>query len=173
MHEYVIAGVGSWPRAIVALMRNYELGGWEFVAANLTAELALVADADLSNPIWENEMKRSLALPFAAAMFGALAGLYAAPAVADEFTPAQKAEIGAIMKDYLIHNPDALRAAIDALTSTTSKSRRKRVRMSSPRNRTLCSPRLTKPTSAILKATRRSSNFSTTIAIIAKALCPT
>jgi protein-disulfide isomerase len=60
-------------------------------------------------------MKRSLALPFAAAMFGALAGLYAAPAVADEFTPAQKAEIGAMMKDYLIQNPDVLRAAIDAL----------------------------------------------------------
>jgi protein-disulfide isomerase len=60
-------------------------------------------------------MKRSLALPFAAALMGAVAALSTAPLAAAEFTPAQKAEIGAIMKDYLINNPDVLRAAIDAL----------------------------------------------------------
>jgi protein-disulfide isomerase len=36
-------------------------------------------------------------------------------ASADEFTPAQKAEMGAFIKDYLIHNPDVLKAAIEAL----------------------------------------------------------
>src|SRR5271156_286127 len=62
-------------------------------------------------------MKRSFALPFAAALalLGAFSGSVAIPALAAEFTPAQKAEIGAIMKDYLINNPDVLRAAIDAL----------------------------------------------------------
>ena len=60
-------------------------------------------------------MKRSLALTLSAMLLGALVGLCAAPAVAAEFTPEQKTEIEAIMKDYLIHNPDVLRAAIDAL----------------------------------------------------------
>jgi protein-disulfide isomerase len=58
-------------------------------------------------------MKRSLVLTFAAALFGALLGPLTVSAA--EFTPEQKAEIGAIMKDYLIHNPDVLRAAIEAL----------------------------------------------------------
>jgi protein-disulfide isomerase len=60
-------------------------------------------------------MKRSLVWTLAAAMFAALAGFCATPALAAEFTPEQKAEIGAIMKDYLINNPDVLRAAIEAL----------------------------------------------------------
>jgi protein-disulfide isomerase len=60
-------------------------------------------------------MKRSLALPLAAALMGAIAAFWTAPAAATEFTPEQKAEIGAIMKDYLINNPDVLRAAIEAL----------------------------------------------------------
>ncbi len=50
--------------------------------------------------------------------FGILvaAGLaLAAPALADEFTPAQKAEMGAFIKDYLVKNPDVLHAAIDAM----------------------------------------------------------
>ena len=38
-----------------------------------------------------------------------------APASADEFTPAQKQELGAFIKDYLVNNPDVLRAAIEAL----------------------------------------------------------
>jgi protein-disulfide isomerase len=36
-------------------------------------------------------------------------------AAADEFTPAQKQEMGAFIKDYLVANPDVLRAAIEAL----------------------------------------------------------
>ena len=59
-------------------------------------------------------MKRSLILTFAAALLAAFVGCVA-PALAAEFTPEQKAEIGAIMKDYLINNPDVLRAAIEAL----------------------------------------------------------
>lgn len=38
-----------------------------------------------------------------------------AAASADEFTPAQKQEMGAFIKDYLVSNPDVLRAAIEAL----------------------------------------------------------
>ena len=34
---------------------------------------------------------------------------------ADEFTPAQKQELGAFIKDYLVNNPDVLREAIEAL----------------------------------------------------------
>jgi protein-disulfide isomerase len=58
-------------------------------------------------------MKRSLAIGFAIALLSALAGSFSARAA--EFTPEQKSEIGAIIKDYLVNNPDALRAAIDAL----------------------------------------------------------
>jgi protein-disulfide isomerase len=39
----------------------------------------------------------------------------AAPVSADEFTPAQKQELGAFIKDYLVNNPDVLRSAIEAL----------------------------------------------------------
>ncbi len=45
-------------------------------------------------------------------------GLCLAPigaASADEFTPAQKQEMGAFIKDYLVSNPDVLRSAIEAL----------------------------------------------------------
>jgi protein-disulfide isomerase len=56
---------------------------------------------------------------FAACVTGALAlASLVAPlgtAAADEFTPAQKQELGAFIKDYLVANPDVLRAAIDAL----------------------------------------------------------
>ena len=56
---------------------------------------------------------------FAAYLAGALAlAAVAAPigmAAADEFTPAQKQELGAFVKDYLVNNPDVLRAAIEAL----------------------------------------------------------
>ena len=37
------------------------------------------------------------------------------PASADEFTPAQKQELGGFIKDYLVNNPDVLRSAIEAL----------------------------------------------------------
>jgi protein-disulfide isomerase len=54
-------------------------------------------------------MKSLLAVSFIAAL--AAAGL----ARADEFSPPQKDEIGAIVKDYLVHHPEALREALDAL----------------------------------------------------------
>ena len=46
---------------------------------------------------------------FAAASFAAV------PARADEFTPAQKQEMGAFIRQYLVNNPDVLREAIEAL----------------------------------------------------------
>jgi len=56
---------------------------------------------------------------FAAYLAGALAlGAFVAPigaVMADEFTPAQKQELGAFIKDYLVNNPDVLKAAIEAL----------------------------------------------------------
>ncbi|MBV8661733.1 MAG: DsbA family protein [Hyphomicrobiales bacterium] len=56
---------------------------------------------------------------FAACLAGALAlGAFVAPigaVMADEFTPAQKQELGAFIKDYLVNNPDVLKAAIEAL----------------------------------------------------------
>ena len=39
----------------------------------------------------------------------------AVPVSADEFTPAQKQELGAFIKDYLVNNPQVLREAIEAL----------------------------------------------------------
>jgi protein-disulfide isomerase len=60
-------------------------------------------------------MKPSLVSTFGLALGAALVGIFAAPARADNFTPDQKAEIGAIMKDYLVNNPEVLRAAIEAL----------------------------------------------------------
>ena len=45
-----------------------------------------------------------------------VAGLaFAAPVHAGEFTPAQKDEIGAVVKDYLVSHPEVLRDALDAL----------------------------------------------------------
>ena len=58
-------------------------------------------------------------LRFAAWLAGALAlAAIAAPiggTAADEFTPAQKKELGAFIRDYLINNPEVLREAIEAL----------------------------------------------------------
>ncbi len=50
-----------------------------------------------------------------AAMIGVAALVPARQAAADEFTPAQKQEMGAFIKDYLVEHPDVLRAAIEAL----------------------------------------------------------
>ncbi len=58
-------------------------------------------------------MKLITALGLAAAFAGT--AIFAIPASADEFTPAQKQELGAFIKDYLVNNPDVLRAAIEAL----------------------------------------------------------
>jgi hypothetical protein len=58
-------------------------------------------------------MKLTTAFGLVAAFVGA--ACLAAPASADEFTPAQKQELGAFIKDYLVNNPDVLRSAIEAL----------------------------------------------------------
>src|SRR5215469_15809580 len=58
-------------------------------------------------------MKLATAFGLAAAFVGT--ACMAAPASADEFTPAQKQELGAFIKDYLVHNPEVLREAIEAL----------------------------------------------------------
>jgi protein-disulfide isomerase len=59
----------------------------------------------------EISMKLGYALGLALAALSALGGI----AAADEFTPAQKQEMGAFIKDYLVDNPDVLRAAIESL----------------------------------------------------------
>jgi protein-disulfide isomerase len=59
-------------------------------------------------------MKLTTALGLAAALAGA-AACFAPPASADEFTPAQKQEMGAFIREYLVKNPDVLREAIEAL----------------------------------------------------------
>ncbi len=56
-------------------------------------------------------MKSLFAVSLVAAL--ALAGVGAAPAA--EFSPAQKDEIGVVVKDYLIAHPEVLRQALDAL----------------------------------------------------------
>ena len=58
-------------------------------------------------------MKLATALSLAAALVGT--AFAALPAKADEFTPAQKQELGAFIKDYLVSNPEVLREAIEAL----------------------------------------------------------
>jgi protein-disulfide isomerase len=58
-------------------------------------------------------MKLATAFGLAAAFLGT--AIMAVPASADEFTPAQKQELGAFIKDYLVANPEVLRQAIEAL----------------------------------------------------------
>jgi protein-disulfide isomerase len=50
-----------------------------------------------------------------AAGLAAAPSFVALPGFADEFTPAQKQEMGAFIRDYLVNNPDVLREAIEAL----------------------------------------------------------
>ena len=59
-------------------------------------------------------MKRAYSIGVAAALAAAAAGA-AVHARADEFTPAQKKEMGAFIRDYLVNNPDVLKDAIEAL----------------------------------------------------------
>jgi protein-disulfide isomerase len=59
-------------------------------------------------------MKLIAALSLAAALAAAAAS-FALPARADDFTPAQKQELGAFIRDYLVNNPEVLRDAIEAL----------------------------------------------------------
>jgi protein-disulfide isomerase len=58
-------------------------------------------------------MKLVTAFGLAAAFIGV--ACMAAPVSADEFTPAQKQELGAFIKSYLVNNPEVLREAIEAL----------------------------------------------------------
>ena len=59
-------------------------------------------------------MTRFVALGFALAFAFAAAAL-ASPTRADEFTPAQKQELGAFIHDYLVSHPEVLKDAIEAL----------------------------------------------------------
>jgi protein-disulfide isomerase len=59
-------------------------------------------------------MKLIAALGFAASLAAAAAS-FTVPARADEFTPAQKKELGSFIRDYLVSNPDVLKDAIEAL----------------------------------------------------------
>src|ERR1700727_3358436 len=61
----------------------------------------------------ESRMKLVTAFGLAAPFLGV--ACMAAPASADEFTPAQKQELGAFIKTYLVNNPEVLREAIEAL----------------------------------------------------------
>src|SRR5258708_3970347 len=61
----------------------------------------------------ENRMKLTTAFGLAAAFLGT--AFMAVPVSADEFTPAQKQELGAFIKSYLVSNPEVLRQAIEAL----------------------------------------------------------
>ena len=58
-------------------------------------------------------MKLTTAFGLAAAFLGV--ACLAAPVSAEEFTPAQKQELGAFIKDYLVSNPEVLREAIESL----------------------------------------------------------
>jgi protein-disulfide isomerase len=57
-------------------------------------------------------MKLFAALGLATSLAGATLAI---PASADEFTPAQKQELGSFIKSYLVNNPEVLREAIEAL----------------------------------------------------------
>ena len=77
------------------------------------------------------------------------------------------------IKDYLVNNPDVLRAAIEALDKhdkETAEAERQKV-VSTRRAR--CSARNIRRRSAIRVAARRWSNSSTTIATSARARCRT
>jgi protein-disulfide isomerase len=60
----------------------------------------------------------------ALAMLGAMWG---APASAQSFNAQEQAEVRAIVRDYLVHNPDVLREALDALEAQTSAQRLQRM----------------------------------------------
>ena len=74
----------------------------------------ILAARDGAPPQFGDSHEAHAALGFAAALAVAAAST-ALPARADQFTPAQKQELGAFIRDYLINNPDVLREAIEAL----------------------------------------------------------
>lgn len=59
--------------------------------------------------------------------------LFALPASAQTFNAQEQAEIRAIVRDYLVNNPDVLREAIDALEERTQNERWQRIK-SDPRD---------------------------------------
>lgn len=61
---------------------------------------------------------------------------FAAPAAAQRFNAQEQAEIRAIVRDYLVDNPDVLREALDALEARVSAERWREVR-SDPRDFTM------------------------------------
>lgn len=67
-------------------------------------------------------------------MFCFLLALFAAaPASAQTFNTQEQSEIRAIVRDYLVHNPDVLREALDALAERTESERWQRMK-SDPRD---------------------------------------
>ncbi len=77
-------------------------------------------------------MKLTAAIGLAAALAGA-ALTFAAPARADEFSAAQKQELGAFIHDYLVKNPEVLKEAIEALDKhdkATAEAERQKIVMS-------------------------------------------
>ncbi len=72
-------------------------------------------------------MIRFLAAALAMLGFALLGTLWAAPASAQSFNAQEQAEIRAIMRDYLVRNPDVLKEALDALEKQTASERRQRM----------------------------------------------
>src|SRR5271165_830561 len=65
-----------------------------------------------------------------AAGLAAASSIVTLPGFADEFTPAQKQELGAFIHDYLVNNPDVVRDAIEALDKrdkATAEAERQKV----------------------------------------------
>ncbi|MGH6949412.1 MAG: DsbA family protein, partial [Vitreimonas sp.] len=58
----------------------------------------------------------------------ALCLLFAAPASAQTFNAQEQAEIRAVVREYLVNNPDVLREAIDALQARASADRWQRIK---------------------------------------------
>jgi protein-disulfide isomerase len=96
-------------------------GGRENSAgAERAAAFALNPPPDSGHESPTRRMREEIAMKFPwAALLAATIGLTAlapiAPASADEFTPAQKQELGPIIRDYLVSHPEVLREAIEAL----------------------------------------------------------
>jgi len=75
-------------------------------------------------------MARFAVLGFALTLAGAAALSAALPARADEFTPAQKQELGKFIHDYLVNNPEVLKEAIEVLDKrdkATAEAEREKV----------------------------------------------
>ena len=66
-------------------------------------------------------------------LFALCFALFAAPAAAQTFNAQEQAEIRAVVREYLVNNPDVLREAIDALQARTESERWQRIK-SDPRD---------------------------------------